>query len=137
MTKDDAIDKNEIEIVDIPRKSSTPFTLMPPAVSQKSMAACCRILLTFPVGKNQHISYLFSLHNERPLPWNYKSIDDKFFLHAKSCLGTLVEVGQACRECEGLKTNTVYQGIIECIERGMNENISFVYQLVGGLVSLL
>jgi hypothetical protein len=137
-TKDDAIDSNEIEIVDVPAaKVSTASKLTPQAVLRKSMATCCGILLTFPAGKNEHISYPFGLHNERPLPWNYQSIDDKFFLRAKSCLGAFVEVEQACPACEGLKSNAVCQGIIERIERGMNENISFAYQPVGGLVSLL
>jgi hypothetical protein len=101
------------------------------------MAECCGILLTFPPGKNAHMSYPFGLHNERPLPWNYRSLDDRFFIQAKSCLGAFVEVGQVCAPCNSLKSDVIYQGVIERIERGMKENVLFAFQPVGGLISLL
>jgi hypothetical protein len=134
----DATNCGEIVIVDVPgAQKSITSALMLQAVSPKPTAACCGILLTFPAGQNEHISYPFGLHNEQPVPWNYQSLDDRFFLRVKSYLGVFVEVGQACMACEGMKSNVLYQGIIEHIECGMKENTSFPYQPIGGLISLL
>jgi hypothetical protein len=47
--------------------------------------ACKEILIEFPDGKDKHTSYPFGLHKERTLPWNYQSVDDSFYIQAKSC----------------------------------------------------
>ena len=35
-----------------------------------------------------------------------------------------------------MKSNVMYEGIMEQIEHGVNENTHFVYQLIGGLINL-
>ena len=48
-------------------------------------AACKGILIEFPAGKNHHTSYPFGLHNEQIIPWDYHSVNDDFYIQAKSC----------------------------------------------------
>jgi hypothetical protein len=73
---------------------------------------CKGILIEFPDGKDQHTSYSFGLHRERSLPWNYQSIDDSFYIQAKSCQKWSSEAGNACQECQNLTSSTAYIGIV-------------------------
>ena len=41
---------------------------------------CKGVLITFPEGMNEHTLYPFGIHQELVIPWNYLSIDDKFYL---------------------------------------------------------
>jgi hypothetical protein len=97
---------------------------------------CEGILVVFPTGKNEHTSYPFGLHSERSIPWNYRSIDDSFYIQAKSCQRSSSEAGGVCGNCQKLTSTTLYRGIIDRIEYGAHENIPLVYHGIGGLVTL-
>jgi hypothetical protein len=99
---------------------------------------CGGILVSFPAGKNQHTSYPFGLHQEKVIPWDYHSVDDKFYLQARSCSKKLLEEDkETCPACEALKSTSLYQGIVDRIERGVHENTPLVYHGVGGLVTVV
>ena len=98
---------------------------------------CKGLLVVFPDGKNHHTSYPFGMHRERSMPWNYKSIDDTFYIQAKSCQDWSSEAGRACADCEKLTSTTFYIGIMERIQRGAHENILLVYHGVGGLITIV
>ena len=60
---------------------------------------CEGFLVIFPEGANHHTSYLFGIHSEQSVPWNYHSIDNKFYLQAKSCQKVTSTEGEACENC--------------------------------------
>lgn len=97
---------------------------------------CDGILVTFPEGKNEHTSYPFGLHSERAVPWNYRSIDNSFYIQAKSCQKSLSKAGTACESCLKLTSSTLFKGIVDRIKFGAHENIPLVYHGVGGLVAV-
>jgi hypothetical protein len=97
--------------------------------------ACKGILVEFPAGKNHHTSYPFGLHNERIIPWDYHSINDAFYIQAKSCQKPRKKAGMACDDCRALTSTTIYEGIINRIEHGVHESTPLVYHGVGGLVT--
>ena len=74
--------------------------------------ACKGILIEFPAGKNHHISYPFGLHNEQIIPWDYHSVNNDFYIQAKSCQKPQKKVGIACDDCQALTSTTHYEGII-------------------------
>src|SRR6266436_4697457 len=96
---------------------------------------CKGILIRFPDGKDEHTSYPFGLHKERTMPWNYQSIDDSFYIQAKSCQKWSSESGKACQECHNLTSSTLYTGIMHRIVNGTHENAPLTYHGIGGLVS--
>jgi len=98
---------------------------------------CKGVLIRFPGGKDEHTSYPFGLHKERTMPWNYQSIDDSFYIQAKSCQKWSSEVGKACQECQNLTSSTLYTGIIHRIVNGTHENAPLAYHGIGGLVSIV
>jgi hypothetical protein len=98
---------------------------------------CKGIFVDFPDGKDEHTSYPFGLHKERTLPWNYQSIDDSFYIQAKSCQKWSSEVGKACQECQKLTSSTVYTGVIHRILNGTHENVPLVYHGIGGLMAIV
>lgn len=98
---------------------------------------CEGIPVAFPEGKDQHSSYPFGMHSERTVPWNYKSIDDKFYIQAKSCQKWSSKEGSACENCEMLTSTTLYTGIMDRIENGAHESIPLVYHGVGGLMTIV
>ena len=76
----------EILIVDTLTITQMMDAIHTPAIpSQRMRISCHGILLAVPPGQNEHLSYPFTLHSERTLPWNYWSINGEFFLQAKSC----------------------------------------------------
>ena len=61
----------EIIIVNTSMIIQTMDAICTPAIpSQRTRVSCCGILLTFPPGQNNHLSYPFTLHREIMLPWN-------------------------------------------------------------------
>ncbi|KAH9005554.1 hypothetical protein EDB86DRAFT_1458433 [Lactarius hatsudake] len=68
-------------------------------------ARCEGIFVEFPHGKNHHTSYLFGLHGERNIPWDYRSTDDKFYIQAKICRKPLISKGSACKDCRALASH--------------------------------
>lgn len=77
------------------------------------------------------------MHNERSVPWNYKSVDDRFYIQAKSCQKWTNEAGKACEDCDRLTSSSLYTGIMDRIKYGAHENIPLVYHGVGGLVTIV
>lgn len=106
------------------------------AVNTPVKRPCEGILVVFPTGKNEHTSYPFGLHNERSIPWNYRSVDDSFYIQAKSCQKSSSRAGGMCGNCQKLTSSTLYRGIMDRIEYGAHENVPLVYHGVGGLVAL-
>ena len=99
------------------------------------MATCRGNLVSFPPGKSQHTSYPLGLHDHHVFPWNYHSINDKFFLQAKSCMKQRVKNGEVCVACEVLKSTSLYDGIMHRIRRGVHENTPLHYHGIGGLIT--
>ena len=110
------------------------LSVTPATSTNMGKQACSGNLVIFPPGKNQHTSYPFSLHNEQIILWNYHSIDESFYLQARSCMKELVDVREACTVCDALKSTSLYDGIIHRMEHGVHENTPLVYHGVGGLV---
>jgi len=44
---------------------------------------CKEILVEFSDGKDKHTLYPFGLYKEHTLPWNYRSVDNSFYIQAK------------------------------------------------------
>jgi hypothetical protein len=110
------------------------LSVVPATSSNMGKQACGGNLVIFPPGKNQHTSYPFGLHNEQIIPWNYHSINESFYLQARSCTKEPVDVGEACAFCDALKSTSLYDGIIHRMEHGVHENTPLAYHGVGGLV---
>jgi hypothetical protein len=104
------------------------------AVGSK-MVACGGNLVLFPPGKSQHTSYPFGLHDRLVIPWDYHSINNKFFLQAKTCMKHLVKDGQVCNACKVLKSTALYDGIMHWIKHGVHENTPLHYHGIGGLIT--
>ncbi|KAH8980740.1 hypothetical protein EDB86DRAFT_2835187 [Lactarius hatsudake] len=103
---------------------------------QKVGWPCKGILVTFPEGTTHHQSYPFGMHSERPMPWNYRSTDDVFYLQAKSCQKMSFTEGRACENCRKLTSSTLFSGIMDRIQYGTHENVPFMYHGVGGLIAI-
>lgn len=102
----------------------------------KKLWPCEGFLVKFPEETNHHVSYPFGLHNDRSIPWNYRSIDDEFYVQAKSCQKVSYKVGEACRNCQRLTSSTLFSGIMDRIKFGAHENIPLIYHGVGGLIAI-
>ena len=97
---------------------------------------CEGVLVAFPEGTNQHTSYPFGIHNEHLVPWDYWSIDDRFYLQAKSCQKFSSIAGGVCKNCHELTSSSLYTGIMARIRFGAHENIPLVYHGVGALMAI-
>ena len=102
---DDLADNAGLYIPAVPIKSS--HMVLP----DEEKHVCGGNLIIFPLGKNQCTLYPFGLHGEQIIPWNYHSIDDKFYLQARSCMKELVDEGEGCIKCKTLKSTSLYDGI--------------------------
>ncbi len=100
-------------------------------------STCEGILIKFPDGKDGHTSYPFGLHKEHTMPWDYHSIDDSFYIQAKTCQKWTYVVGKACEECQKLTLSTVYTGIFHRIINGTHENAPLAYHGIGGLMTIV
>jgi hypothetical protein len=98
---------------------------------------CEGILVKFPEGANHHILYLFGIHSEHSVPWNYRSTDNAFYLQAKSCQKTSSIQGEECRNCQSLTSSTLFAGIMDRIRHGANENVPHIYHRVGALINIV
>lgn len=87
---------DEIMLIDISGATQKSCPACMPAIPR---APCNGIVLTFPPGQNEHVSYPFTLHRTHALPWNYQSINNKFFLQARSCKKKPIEAGSTCKNC--------------------------------------
>ena len=97
---------------------------------------CSGIRITFPDGTNHHMCYPFGIHSERSVPWNYQSVDDVFYIQAKSCQKLSSTEGGACGNCQELTSSTLFSGIMARIRFGAHENIPLVYHGVGALITI-
>jgi hypothetical protein len=104
------------EVVDVDQTNDLAndkgLSVTPATSTNMGKQVCSRNLVIFPPGKNQHTSYPFGLHNEQIILWNYHSIDESFYLQARSCTKELVDIGEACTVCDALKSTSLYNGII-------------------------
>ncbi|KAF8257899.1 hypothetical protein EI94DRAFT_1774312 [Lactarius quietus] len=77
------------------------------------------IPVEFPQGRNHHISFPFGIHNERDIPWDYRSTGDKFYIQAKLCHKPSVSEGSACDNCQALTSIPLYiiGGLVEVARR--------------------
>jgi hypothetical protein len=97
---------------------------------------CEGYLVAFPEGTNHHVSYPFGIHGERSVPWNYRSIDNKFYIQAKSCQKVSSTEGGACENCRRLTSSTLFSGIMDRIRFGAHKNIPLIYHRVGALITI-
>jgi hypothetical protein len=122
----------------VPRRGPRTGMLVKKSVAGSLGKACGGVLVSFPAGKNQHTSYPFGLHQEQVVPWDYRSVDDKFYLQARSCSKQLLKTDEeTCRACESIKSTPLYQGIANRIEHGVHENTPLVYHGIGGLLTVV
>jgi hypothetical protein len=120
--------------VDVRRAIRTGIPHKP--VKQPNKWPCNGICIIFPEGMNQHVLYPFGIHSDRSVPWNYMSIDDAFYLQAKSCQRTSSTEGSVCRNCRKLTSSTLFSGIMDRIKFGAHENVPLVYHGVGVLITI-
>lgn len=106
---------------------SSDMSPVPVVAIRSKMVACGGNLVSFPPGKSQHTSYPFGLHDRLVIPWDYHSINDKFFLQAKTCMKHLVKDGQVCIVCKALKSMALYDGIMHRIKHGVHKNTPLHY----------
>ena len=97
---------------------------------------CEGVVVDFPPKKNHHTSYPFGIHNERDIPWDYRSTNDKFYIQAKLCCRPFVSEGSACQDCHELTSTPFYVGIMDRIRHGVHENSPLMYHGVGGLIEV-
>jgi len=71
------------------------------------------------------------------MPWDYHSIDDSFYIQAKTCQKWTYVAGKACEECQKLTLSTVYTGIFHRIINGTHENAPLAYHGIGGLMTIV
>ncbi|KAH9072200.1 hypothetical protein EDB83DRAFT_2313286 [Lactarius deliciosus] len=57
---------------------------------------CKGILVTFPERTTHHQSYPFGMHSKHPMPWNYRSTNNVFYLQAKLCKKKSFTEGRSC-----------------------------------------
>lgn len=113
-----------------------------PSQSTPESTACVGIHLAFPPGKDHHTSYPFGLHSSRIIPWNYRSVEDCFYLQSTCCSQLAQPSGddsqyRACRACEKIQSNDEFESISERIRFGVHVNMPLAYQPIGGLVKLV
>ena len=89
------------------------------------------------VTTNQHTSYPFGIHSDHVIPWNYRSIDGKFYLQATSCQKSSSLEGGACKNCQNLTSSSLYARIMHRIKFGAHENILLVYHGIGALMAII
>ncbi|KAN0138828.1 hypothetical protein V8E53_003216 [Lactarius tabidus] len=82
------------------------------------------------------MSYPFGIHSKHSIPWNYQSIDDAFYLQAKSCQKLSSMEGGMCGNCQKLTSSTLFSRIMARIRFGTNENVLFMYHGVGALIAI-
>ena len=123
------IPKAATSVLDAPRPEST---------------SCIGIQLVFPPGKDHHTSYPFGMHSSRIIPWNYHSIEDRFYLQSNCCSrvvhsSTSSNDGQyqACHSCKKIRFDDQFQSIYERIKFGIHVNTPVEYQPIGGLVQIV
>lgn len=97
---------------------------------------CTGVQLAFPAGQNQHTSYPFGLHAKFPLPWNYFSDGERFFVRSTSCHQRVTgPQPRLCKPCNELdRRNDFLHEIRERIVNGVNENTPLIFFPVGGLI---
>jgi hypothetical protein len=125
----------EIEIVEGQGKRRAVQDVHKPA-KQPRKWPCEGISLAFPEGANHHTSYPFGIHSERSIPWDYRSIDDAFYLQAKSCQKTSYTEGGVCGNCQKLTSSALFVGIKDRIQHGTHENVALMYHGVGALITI-
>ena len=119
------VDEKVCKPMDVPRKAR-----------KLAKWPCEGIHITFPEGTNQHTSYPFGIHSEHSILWNYRSVDDKFYLQAKACQKSSSLEGGVCKNCQKLTSSSLYAGIMHRIKFGAHENIPLVYHGVGALIAV-
>ena len=128
----DVIEDGVLDVVDMQRHSHGVKSW-----KQAQKWPCKGIQVVFPDGKEQHTSYPFRMYSEHSILWNYKSVDDAFYIQAKSCQKWMHKEGGVCDDCDKLTSSMLYTGIMDRIKYGAHENIPLVYHGVGGLMTIV
>ena len=126
---------NEIEILKIV-KGVRKQAREPKSVPKSAKSSCEGVRITFPAGMSQHTSYPFGIHSEHNVPWNYRSIDDDFYLQAKLCQKSLSLEGGICKNCWRLTSSPLYARIMQRIKFGAHKNTPLVYHGIGALMTV-
>ncbi|KAK7013774.1 hypothetical protein R3P38DRAFT_2465996, partial [Favolaschia claudopus] len=95
---------------------------------------CCGMLIMFPEGRSHHVDYPFGLHQQYPLPWDYYSQRDKFYVQSHHCLRSLRAGGKSCNSCEALLRDDVFVGILQRIAGGIHPSTPLIYRPISVLV---
>ncbi|KDR76610.1 hypothetical protein GALMADRAFT_139524 [Galerina marginata CBS 339.88] len=144
-----ATERPDTDIIDVDSpaglanlKAKTQKTATSDALSPVKATPCIGIHLVFPPGKDHHTSYPFGLHSSRIIPWNYHSIEDRFYLQSNCCSRVVHAASddrqyRACRSCEKIRSDDQFQSIYERIKFGVHINTPVEYQPIGGLVHIV
>jgi hypothetical protein len=132
----DIIDVDEIEVVKVVKGVGKQVG-KPNYVHKPEIWPCEGVLITFPEGTDHHTSYPFGIHSKHAVPWNYRSLDDKFYLQAKSCQKSSSVEGRVCKNCQKLTSSTLYTGIMERIKFGTHENTPLVYNGLAPIMAMM
>ncbi|KAK0442553.1 hypothetical protein EV421DRAFT_1697029, partial [Armillaria borealis] len=94
---------------------------------------------TFPDGESPHMLYLFALHHELSLPWDYKTCNGALLLHARTCQHQLDDSNdiERCTACTMLGWDPIVEGIEKRATEGIHENTVFTYYGFGGLTEIV
>ncbi|KAJ7174927.1 hypothetical protein C8R46DRAFT_891619, partial [Mycena filopes] len=98
---------------------------------------CRGLALIFPPGQNHHAAYPFGLHSYLSLPWNYYSEGDHFFLRSTACKKTGSADSAICKNCDKIRSNEMFENMMDRITNGVNENTPLPYYSFGGMVTKL
>ena len=135
---EEIIDADGLSNTNPSSKTMTERTSVPGA---PDATPCIGICLVFPPGKDHHTSYPFGLHSSCIIPWNYHSVEDRFYLQSKFCSRVVYSAGddgsyRACHSCEKIWSNDQFESIFERIKFGVHVNTPLHYQPIGGLVQI-
>jgi hypothetical protein len=100
---------------------------------------CLGYQLTFPSSQHAHTSYPFSLHSLIPLPWDYCTCRDGFFVVSHLCTGMVKGVVGAdgqCKACDNLRKHDILEKIITRFTYGIHQNAPLAFHGIGGLIDV-
>ena len=121
---------NEIEVLKVVKgvhKQVHEPISVPKSAKLPKKLPCKGVCITFPEGMSQPTSYPFGIHSKHDIPWNYESIDDNFYLQAKSCQKWLSLEGGVCKNCQRPTSSPLYARIMHRIKLGAHKHIPLVY----------
>ncbi|TFK70649.1 hypothetical protein BDN72DRAFT_870211 [Pluteus cervinus] len=102
---------------------------------------CKGFRLDFPDGMSPYGAYPSELHTRYVLPWDYTIQRGVMTLYAQTCSdadrGLVEREFTSCKACRQLKRNDILMGIMERLQDGVHESLSWEFHGLAGLRELL